>query len=102
MRMKPRFTYRSSRKRLIGLAAVVGVLMSLMLTGCGNDNKITIGVKFDQPGLSLRKPDGSLSGFDIDVARYVAEQLGYKPDQIEWKEAPSGQRETLIQNGQVD
>ncbi len=24
------------------------------------------------------------------------------PEQIEWKEAPSGQRETLIQNGQVD
>ncbi len=83
--------------------AVAAVLMGLLLTGCGgNDHEVTIGVKFDQPGLSLRKPDGSLSGFDVDVARYVTEQLGYRPDEIEWKEAPSGQRETLIQNGQVD
>ncbi len=86
------------------LAAVVAMLMStLMLSGCGgNEHKITIGVKFDQPGLSLRKPDGSLSGFDVDVARYVAQQLGYQPGDIEWKEAPSGQREPLIQNGQVE
>ena len=29
------------------------------------------------------------------------QQLGYSEDKIEWKEAPSGQRETLIQNDQV-
>jgi glutamate transport system substrate-binding protein len=91
------------RSRPLPLAAAAAILMSLVLSGCGgNEHKVTIGVKFDQPGLSLRKPDGSLSGFDVDVARYVAEQLGYQPDEIEWKEAPSGQRETLIQNGQVD
>ena len=92
------------RFRPLHLAAVVAVLMStLMLSGCGTaGHRITIGVKFDQPGLSLRKPDGSLSGFDVDVARYVAGELGYKPEEIEWKEAPSGQRETLIQNDQVD
>jgi glutamate transport system substrate-binding protein len=38
----------------------------------------------------------------VDVARYVAQQLGYTEDQIQWKEAPSAQRETLIANGQVD
>lgn len=32
----------------------------------------------------------------------MANELGYSEDQIEWKEAPSAQRETLIQNGQVD
>lgn len=90
------------RLRTLYLIAVAAVLASLALTGCGSDHKITIGVKFDQPGLSLRTPDGSLSGFDVDVARYVAHQLGYQPNQIAWKEAPSGQRETLIQNGQVD
>lgn len=91
-------------RRPVQLAVLVAVLMSVLsLSGCGGGgHKVTIGVKFDQPGLSLRNPDGSLSGFDVDVARYVAEQLGYKPDEIEWKEAPSGQRETLIQNGQVD
>ena len=88
--------------RKLVLAAVAAALLSVTLTGCGSGHKITIGVKFDQPGLSLRNPDGSLTGFDVDVARYVAQQLGYKPNEIEWKEAPSGQRETLIQNGQVD
>ena len=47
-------------------------------------------------------PDGKLSGFDVDVATYVAQQLGYAPDKIEWKESPSAQRENLIENDQVD
>ena len=89
-------------KRLC-LAAVAAAAGALSLTACGGDEgKVTIGVKFDQPGLGVKNPDGSVSGFDVDVARYVAEQLGYKAEDIEWKEAPSPQRETLIQNGQVD
>ncbi len=69
--------------------------------GGGDENSIVIGTKFDQPGLGLKNPDGTMSGFDVDVATYVAKELGYTPEQIEWKEAPSGQRETLIQNDQV-
>ena len=42
-----------------------------------------------------------MSGFDVDVATYVAKELGFKPEDIEWKESPSSQRETLIQSGQV-
>ena len=86
------------------LAAVTVLIVALLsLSACGaNSKKITIGTKFDQPGLAAKKPDGTLAGFDIDVAKYVAGQLGYKPDDIEWKEAPSGQRENLIQNHQVD
>ena len=91
------------RLRPFHLIVAAALLMAVMLSGCGGDDKkLTIGVKYDQPGLSMRNPDGSMSGFDVEVARYVAEQLGYKPEDIEWKEAPSGQRETLIQNGQVD
>jgi glutamate transport system substrate-binding protein len=91
------------RLRPVHLAAAALLLVTVVLSGCGgNEHKLTIGVKYDQPGLSIKKPDGSMSGFDVDVARYVAEQLGYKSDEIEWKEAPSGQRETLIQNGQVN
>src|SRR4029079_17813103 len=54
-----------------------------------------------QPGLGLKNPDGKMSGFDVDVATYVAKELGYPADKIEWKESPFGQRETLIQNDQV-
>ena len=62
---------------------------------------IEIGVKFDQPGLGLREADGTMTGFDVDVATFLAGDLGYAPDQIDWKEAPSGQRESMIANGQV-
>ena len=92
------------RKRTrVLLLALLAVALPLLASGCGADsNKLIIGTKFDQPGLAVKNPDGSMSGFDVDVATYVAGELGYQPDQIEWKEAPSPQRETLIQNGQVD
>lgn len=69
--------------------------------GSGGSGTIRIGIKFDQPGLGYQ--DGSTyTGFDVDVATYVAEKLGYSADQIEWVQAPSAQRETMLQNGQVD
>ena len=94
-------------------AAVAAVALPLSLAACGGGDsggsaasgdkeKITIGIKFDQPGLGLKNPDGTYSGFDVDVATFVAEQLGYAPDKIEWKEAVSAQRENLIDNNQVD
>ncbi|MGH3563224.1 MAG: glutamate ABC transporter substrate-binding protein [Mycobacterium sp.] len=82
--------------------AVLVLATTVPAVGCSRDaGKISIGVKFDQPGLGVKTPDGTLTGFDIDVARYIAGQLGYPPDHITWIEAPSGQRETLIRNGQV-
>jgi len=89
----------------VAAAAVLAAALPLSLAACGggdNSDKIIIGTKIDQPGLGQKNPDGTMSGFDVDVATYVAEQLGYTPEQIEWKESPSGQRETLIQNDQVD
>ncbi len=65
------------------------------------DGTVRIGVKFDQPGLGLRGIDGAMSGFDVDVASYVAGKLGYATNQIEWTEAPSAQRENLIADGTV-
>lgn len=62
---------------------------------------IKIGIKYDQPGLGLKDGD-SYKGFDVDVAKYVANKLGYDDDHITWVEAISAQRETLIQNGSVD
>jgi glutamate transport system substrate-binding protein len=88
-------------------ALALAVTLPLSVTACGGGGsggdagKIVIGTKFDQPGLGLKNPDGTMSGFDVDVATYVAGQLGFTPDKIEWKESPSAQRETLIQNDQV-
>ncbi|MCI1901724.1 MAG: glutamate ABC transporter substrate-binding protein [Bifidobacteriaceae bacterium] len=89
------------------LAAVAAVVSLATLTGCGTSSaetsgpKITIGIKYDQPGVGYKEGD-NYSGFDVDVARYVAKQLGYSEKQIVWKEAPSAQREALLQNGDVD
>ncbi len=66
-------------------------------------NKITIGVKFDQPGIGFLKPgDDVPSGFDIEMGKYVAAQLGIPEDNINWKETVSDNREPFLQNGTVD
>lgn len=73
--------------------------------GTGGDaggDGITIGIKYDQPGLGFREGDADPTGMDVDVAIAVAEGLGYSADQITWSEAPSPQREDLLVNGQVD
>ena len=94
----------SMKVRVVG-AIALAIALPFAATACGGGggggDTIVIGTKFDQPGLGLKNPDGTMSGFDVDVAKYVAKQLGYAEDKIEWKESPSGQRETLIQNDQV-
>jgi glutamate transport system substrate-binding protein len=64
----------------------------------GAGGPVTIGIKFDQPGLG-QQVGSDYKGFDVEVARYVAKELGY--DQVTFKESPSAQRETLLQSGQV-
>jgi glutamate transport system substrate-binding protein len=94
--------------RKTSIAAAAAVVLSLTATACGggggseSEDGITIGIKFDQPGLGLKTPDGDYAGFDVDVATYVAKELGYKASEITWKEAPSADRENLIVNGDVD
>ncbi|MEV7417674.1 glutamate ABC transporter substrate-binding protein [Streptomyces sp. NPDC089919] len=92
-----------------GAAAAVVIALALSATACGSDDKdsgsggkkIVVGIKFDQPGVGLKTPDGKFTGFDVDVAKYVAGKLGYAEKDIEFKQAPSAQRETLLQNGDV-
>ena len=91
---------RIARRALAALAAVA-CTMSLAACGADESGKIRIGIKFDQPGLGFKK-SGTYVGFDVDVAKYVAKKLGYSEDEIVWKEAPSTQREAMLQNGDVD
>ena len=91
---------RIARRALAALAAVA-CTMSLAACGADESGKIRIGIKFDQPGLGFQK-SGTYVGFDVDVAKYVAKKLGYSEDEIVWKEAPSKQREAMLQNGDVD
>ncbi|MCX4904950.1 glutamate ABC transporter substrate-binding protein [Streptomyces sp. NBC_00878] len=101
--------------RKVTAASAAVLALALTATACGSDDdkdsgssstgggdsKIKIGIKYDQPGLGLKEPDGSFAGFDVDVATYVAKELGYEPDQIEWVETKSADRENALARGDV-
>ncbi|WDF32485.1 glutamate ABC transporter substrate-binding protein [Arthrobacter agilis] len=96
-------------------AAAVAAVAALTLSACGGGGgdssaeasgeaggeTLRVGIKFDQPGLGYDE-GGSYSGFDVDVAKYVAGELGVSEDNIEFVEAPSANRENLLSNNQVD
>ncbi|QEO13273.1 glutamate ABC transporter substrate-binding protein [Agromyces intestinalis] len=63
---------------------------------------ITVGTKFDQPLFGLVGPDGVPVGFDVEIAKIIASELGIDEENIEWVETVSANREPFIENGQVD
>jgi glutamate transport system substrate-binding protein len=64
---------------------------------------VVIGVKNDQPGLGFEDATtGERTGFDIDIARWIAASLGFSEDQIEYQTIPSANREQAIVNGDID
>jgi glutamate transport system substrate-binding protein len=63
---------------------------------------LVIGVKSDQPGLGLRTADGEFTGFDVDVATYVAGRLGVARQDISFRATPSNVREKALREGIVD
>lgn len=83
----------------LGLAACGG--SDTASTGGGSGPKLKIGIKYDQPGLGLKQGD-KYTGMDVDVATQVANTLGTQAGDITWVQAPSAQRETLLETGQVD
>lgn len=111
-------------------ALAVSLLLALSLAACGDDNgggaevevedapefasgttmatlseagKVTIGVKYDQPGIGFLEPGADEpSGFDIEIAKIIAAELGIAPGDITWKETVSDNREPFLQNGTVD
>ncbi|QTX05001.1 glutamate ABC transporter substrate-binding protein [Agromyces archimandritae] len=117
------------KRRKYALAAVAAAA-ALVLAGCASDGgdggsgdggekpsfeagstmaklqeagKITVGTKFDQALFGLMGPSGTPEGFDVEVAKIIAEHLGLDPEEdIEWKETVSANREPFIENGTVD
>lgn len=98
--------------RKVTAASAAVLALALTATACGSDDKddsagsgggkkITIGIKIDQPGIGLKTPDGKYTGFDVDVATYVAKELGYDAGDITFKETKSADRETAIERGDV-
>src|SRR5690606_39257841 len=63
---------------------------------------ITVGTKFDQPLFGLVGPDGVPVGFDVEIAKIIASELGIAEEDINWVETISANREPSIDDGQVD
>lgn len=64
---------------------------------------LVVGVKEDQPYLGEKDPaTGTYSGFDIEIAKMMSASLGFDPKTIEFRTIASANRETALQNGQID
>jgi glutamate transport system substrate-binding protein len=68
--------------------------------------KVTVGVKYDQPGLGFKGATDELpSGFDVEIAKLLVADLGIDPSDTEavnYKETISDNREPFLQAGEVD
>ncbi|HTE68943.1 MAG TPA: glutamate ABC transporter substrate-binding protein [Actinomycetes bacterium] len=115
------------RRRSTGLVGMVLVLM-LAAAACGGDDegggdqasggasfaegstmaklkdagKVRVGTKIDQPLFGLKNLDGKLEGFDVEIAKLIAGEMGVQEASIEWIEAVSANREPYIQQDKVD
>jgi glutamate transport system substrate-binding protein len=90
---------------LLGLAVVAAVVLTgppserdlLAEAGLVGRRELLIGVKDDQPGVSLRDPEtGRYSGFDIDIALMIAADLGFGPDAVRFVAIESEDRARMI------
>lgn len=64
--------------------------------------KISIGIKTDEPGFGFRESDGRLTGFEVELGRLIASELGVPATGITWIETQSSIREQSIESAAVD
>jgi glutamate transport system substrate-binding protein len=115
----------STTRRWRWLAVVALVLGALTLAACGDDDddddggapaqefpagstmaelqdagEIVIGVKYDVPPFGLLNPQtDEVEGFDVDLGKYIAEELGVE---ARFREATSDNRIPLLVDGTID
>jgi glutamate transport system substrate-binding protein len=116
-------------RRWSGLAGLV-LALTLALAACGGDDDsgdgggqvnegasfaegttmarlkdagtVKVGTKFDQPLFGLKNLEGKPEGFDVEIAKLIAGEMGIAPDKVVFSEAVSANREPFIQQGKVD
>ncbi|GGP68842.1 serine/threonine-protein kinase [Saccharothrix coeruleofusca] len=115
-RPEPKGLSRRERRQVLGVMALVIALAAAALLwanwsrGSGSAlermaarGSITIGVRDDQPGLSLwDSVSQTFSGFDVEIAELVADGLGYDEDRITFVPVAPADRETALASGAVD
>jgi len=110
---------KTTRLRLTAVLAA----LALAAVGCGDDDDtdsvtdkptfaagttmkaiqdkgvLKVGTKFDQPLYGEKQINGDITGFDVEIAKIIAEELGVR---AEFVEAVSKNREPFIKAGTVD
>jgi ABC-type amino acid transport substrate-binding protein len=74
-------------------------------SGSGGGRKresLTIGIMPDQSTMSYCDRDGEYAGFEVDVARYLAGELGVEVEDITWREVSAAERTAVLVRGEVD
>jgi glutamate transport system substrate-binding protein len=64
--------------------------------------ELRVGTKIDQPGFGLANTAGDPEGFDVEMAKLVAAEMGLTEDQITFTETVSANREPFLQEDRVD
>jgi len=64
--------------------------------------KVVIGIKWDQPNFGLRGIDGKFTGFDVEIGKILAKELGVAEDKIKWEESVTKAREDHVIHARVD
>ncbi len=64
--------------------------------------KVVIGIKWDQPNFGIKGLDGKFTGFDVEIGKILAKELGIAEDKIKWEESVTKAREDHIVHGRVD
>jgi len=100
------------RRRPARLLAASGSVLALVagLAACGGGadeatentpQRLVIGVSSTQPGLGVDQ-DGEWSGFEVDLARYLADGLGFEASEVVFTSVVPANREQMLEGGEVD
>ncbi len=111
---------------IAGLAAVTALALTGCAGGAGGDDPwevaedftlegsptfarmssagvASLGIREDQPGLGmLDAASNERTGFDVDIARWIAASLGFGESDLTYTAVPSANREQAIVNGDID
>ena len=64
--------------------------------------RLMVGLPSDDPQLAAHDEQGGHSGFDVEVGRALASQLGLNPQQVVFRWLPPSTRQQAMSSGSVD
>ena len=84
---------------VIILAAVVGIIMMNKKTGTNEDNTLVVGLDDSFPPMGFRDENNEIVGYDIDLAKEVAKELGME---VKFQPISWASKEQELNSGNID